>query len=191
VPLRPAVFVPAGSGDNPVSFAIRVEAGTWEQTHNSLREIWESAETGAPFHAVTYQEKTRSFYQEDYRYMSLAWAFAILVVLISTLGMTGLVSFLLATRQQGLLLRKITGFPDFHNVRILFSGFFVFVALGIIFALPVARGMLSNWSQAFTVQYQVDYLCFLIPSLLMFSIAIGLARYGSWRLLSKMSLHQF
>jgi putative ABC transport system permease protein len=191
VPLRPAVFVPAGTGDNPVSFAIRVEAGTWEQTHNSLREIWESAETGAPFHAVTYQEKTRSFYQEDYRYMSLAWAFAILVVLISTLGMTGLVSFLLATRQQGLLLRKITGFPDFHNVRILFSGFFVFVALGIIFALPVARGMLSNWSQAFTVQYQVDYLCFLIPSLLMFSIAIGLARYGSWRLLSKMSLHQF
>lgn len=189
--LRPAVFVPAGSEDDPVSFAFRVEEDKWPQIQSSVQAVWESADVGVPFKLVTYEEKARGFYQEDYRYMSLAWAFAILVIIITTLGMTGLVSFLLATRQQELFLRKITGFPDFHNVRILFSGFFIFVASGVIFALPVAREMLGDWSQTFTVQYQVDYFCFLVPSLLMFSLAIALATYGARHLLSKLSLHQF
>lgn len=189
--LRPAVFIPAGPDENSVAFALKVKEGYWEQVNSSLQDVWAGADIRVPFKLVTYDEKAKGFYQEDYRYMSLAWAFAILVIIIATLGMTGLVSFLLATRQQVLLLRKITGFPDFHNIRIMFSGFFIFVALGIIFALPVAREVLADWSRTFTVQYRTDYICFIIPPLLMFAIAIAIARYGGRSLLSKMSLHQF
>lgn len=190
-PVRPAVFVPAGKEDLPVSFAIRVRPDDWRNVGNALYQLWNHADTGVPFRAVSFTEKADSFYQEDYRYMTLALAFAVLVVIITTLGMTGLVSFLLATRQQGLLLRRITGFPDFHNIRTLFSGFFVFVAIGIFLALPVSLEMLGDWSRTFTVQYQTDYFCFLLPSVLMFSIAIGLATAGARRVMAGMSLHQF
>uniref|UniRef100_UPI00345D0C60 FtsX-like permease family protein n=1 Tax=Marinilabilia sp. TaxID=2021252 RepID=UPI00345D0C60 len=190
-PLRPALFIAAGEEDKLLTFAVRYGDGSWGQTQTALKRIWENANSGIPFKANSFEGKNRSFYSEDYRYMSLAWAFAFLVVIIATLGMTGLVSFLLATRQQELYLRKITGFPDIHNIRILFSGFFLFVLFGIALALPVAREMLTGWSRTFTTRYDLDYLCFVIPSLLMLSVAVGVAFWGSRRLLSKMSLHQF
>ncbi|WP_010664496.1 ABC transporter permease [Marinilabilia salmonicolor] len=189
--LRPAVFIPAGPDENLTSFLVRFKKGEWAQTRQLLRDIWMQSEVGIPFKAVSFQEKNKAFYSEDYRYMSLAWAFAVLVIIIATLGMTGLVSFLLATRQQELYLRKITGFPDFHNIRILFSGFFLFVLLGILMAFPVSRSMLSDWSQAFVVRYEVDYICFIIPALVMLIIAAVLVFFGARRLLEKISLHQF
>jgi len=190
-PLRPALFISAGEEDNLAAFAVRYREGQWGQTQTALKGIWENANAGIPFKADSFEGKNRSFYGEDYRYMSLAWAFALLVVIIATLGMTGFVSFLLATRQQELYLRKITGFPDIHNIRILFSGFFLFVFFGVALAFPVSREILDSWSRTFITQYELDYLCFIIPSLMMLFIAVGLAFWGARRLLSKMSLHQF
>ncbi|PRZ00559.1 ABC-type antimicrobial peptide transport system permease subunit [Marinilabilia salmonicolor] len=189
--LRPAVYIYAGPEEKLTSLLIRFKKGQWPQTHQLLNDLWGQSKTGIPFKAVSFRQKNRDFYSEDYRYMSLAWAFAVLVIIIATLGMTGLVSFLLATRQQELYLRKITGFPDFHNIRILFSGFFLFVLLGVLMAFPVSGSMLSDWSQAFVVRYEVDYFCFVLPALLMLLLAGVLVFLGARRLLNKISLHQF
>jgi len=189
--LRPAVYIYAGPEEKLTSLLVRFKKGQWPQTHQLLNDLWEQSKPGIPFKAVSFREKNRDFYSEDYRYMSLAWAFAVLVIIIATLGMTGLVSFLLATRQQELYLRKITGFPDFHNIRILFSGFFLFVLLGVLMAIPVSGSMLSDWSQAFVVRYEVDYFCFVLPALLMLILAGVLVFLGARRLLNRISLHQF
>jgi hypothetical protein len=190
-PLRPSVYVPVGSNDLPRSILLRTLPGKTSQAFTKMRQIWNKAGTGAPFSGQLLSEKISSFYKEDYRYSSLAAAFAMLVVIIASLGMTGLVSFLLTTRQQNVLLRKITGFPDFHNFRLLFAGYFSFVLSGAGLALPASQFLLNAWSDTFSIRYQADYLCFAFPVLLVISIALGIALSGMKRLFAGMSLHQF
>jgi hypothetical protein len=190
-PLRPSVYVPVGSNELPRSILLRTLPDKTSQVFKQVRQIWNNAGTGAPFLGQRLSEKISSFYKEDYRYSSLAAAFAMLVVIIASLGMTGLVSFLLTTRQQNVLLKKITGFSDFHNFRHLFARYFFFVLSGAVLALPASQFLLNAWSDTFSIRYRADYLCFAIPALLMISIAWGIAMSGMKRLFAEMSLHQF
>ncbi len=189
--LRPSIYVPVGRHDTPESILIRTTDERQEAVIDDIRLLWNDAGTGAPFVVSTIEEKINSFYQEDYRYSSLATAFAILIIIISSLGMTGLVSFLLATRQQNALLRKITGIPDFHNLSHLFSGYLMFVLLGAVISFPVSHNLLKAWAGTFSFHYEMDYFCFVVPALLLLLIASVIAWYGGKRLLGKMSIHQF
>jgi branched-subunit amino acid transport protein len=110
---------------------------------------------------------------------------------MASLGMTGLVSFLMATRRHGFFLRKLTGFPDFHIIRSLFRGYLGFVAAGVVLALPVSQILLNIWLETFSVHYYSDYLCFIVPAVLLTGISFGIVCYGVERLRKQMSLHQF
>ncbi|WP_462317715.1 ABC transporter permease, partial [Marinilabilia sp.] len=189
--LRPSMYVPVGSHGKPRSFLLRIEPDFQRSAIDEIGAIWNDSETGVPFISEPLSERIRSYYKEDYRYSSLATAFSILVFVIAVLGLTGLVSFLVATRQQDVLLKKIMGTPDFFNLRYLFSGYFFFVLAGALLSLPASRGLLAAWSETFMVQYQMDYFCYLFPSGLIIALAIGIAMYGLKRLFSRMSLHQF
>jgi putative ABC transport system permease protein len=189
--LRPALYVPAGASSIPESILLRVSEGGKAQAVKDIQSIWDHAGTGAPFVMSSMEDRINSFYQEDARYNSLATAFAILVLIISSLGMIGLVSFILATRQQDILLKRISGFPDFHNLWGLFSGYFLFVASGIALAMPVSQLLLRTWAGSFTNHYVVDYLCFIMPGLVMLFIASAIAWYAGKRLLGRMSFQQF
>ncbi|PWD99869.1 ABC transporter permease [Marinilabilia rubra] len=189
--LRPSIFIPMDRNEKPRSILVRINPDNLNSAIEEINGIWDKAETEVPFLSTPLQERIKSYYKEDYRYSSLATAFSILVLVISLLGLTGLVSFLVATRQQDVLLRKIMGIPDASNLRFLFSGYFFFVLAGALLALPASRGLLSAWAETFTAQYQMDYFCYLFPSILLIAFAIGIAMFGLKRLFSRMSLHQF
>ncbi len=190
-PLRPTVYVPVKEDEVCDNILVRISPNTKTVITNQIREIWDSAGTGAPFTAITMDEKMRSYYYEDFRYSSLATAFSVLVSIIALLGMTGMVSFLLASRQRELMLQKIAGCPDFLNIIRAFKVYFLFVLAGALLALPVALHMLEVWAASFIIQYQIDYLCFVIPLIVVFAFSAGIAWFTGKRFLSSLSLHQF
>ncbi len=189
--LRPAVYIPAPEKEVPAVFAVRYSADSKNHVVSEIQHIWDESNTGVPFSISTVDDRIEEFYREDYRYSSLATAFSLLVIVISLLGMTGLASFLLATRRQEAFLRKITGIPDGFNIKNLFLGYFIFITLGACLALPTAMYLLKVWSGTFTVQYETDFVCFIVPFLLVLSTAAGIAWFGAKRMLKSLSLHQF
>lgn len=189
--LRPSVYIPVGFHEKPRSILLRIDPDFQKSAMANIESIWEASETGVPFVSIPLSERIKSYYKEDYRYSSLATAFSILVFVIAVLGLTGLVSFLIATRQPDVLLRKIIGTPDFFNLQFLFSGYFFFVLGGALLALPASIGLLAAWSETFMVDYQMDFLCWIIPSGLLLAFATGIAIFGLKRLFARMSLHQF
>ncbi|MFO7999945.1 MAG: FtsX-like permease family protein [Marinilabilia sp.] len=190
-PLRPAIYVPVDEGSVPQNLLIRMSQGAQDSVTEQVGEIWNNAGTGAPFTVKSMKEHVESYYDEDHRYSSLASAFALLILIISSLGMTGMVSFLLATHQRDMLLRKINGVPDVHNLLSRFKGFFLFVFFGALLALPVSQYLLQAWSATFSLHYQLDYMCFLIPVLLVFFISGSIVFLSGKRVLDRISLHQF
>ena len=189
--LRPAMFVPVQSQEIPRSLLVRYSDVDYSSVYSRIKKVWDRSGTGAPFQGGLIAERLDNFYREDYRYSSLATAFAVLVVIMASLGMTGLVSFLMATRRHGFFLSKIIGFRDFRIIRSLFRGYWGFVAAGVILALPVSQMLLNIWLETFSVHYYSDYLCFIVPAVLLTGIAAGIVCHGVGKLRKQMSLHQF
>ncbi|MGM0376772.1 MAG: ABC transporter permease [Bacteroidota bacterium] len=189
--LRPALYVPAEEGSTPSNILVRYREGKRREVVEQMKEIWNQAGTEAPFAVTDMEDKLDSFYQEDRRYGSLATAFALLTVVIASLGMTGLVSFLLATHQQDMLLRKINGLPDAGNLIDRFKSYFFFVFFGVLMALPLSQFLLRRWTDTFSVQFPADYLCFIAPAVFLLVIAVLIAAFSGKRILSRMSLHHF
>ena len=189
--LRPSVYLPAGSDETPTHLMVRYKPDKRNQVVSRMEEIWDEAGTGAPFSVVDVKTKLDSFYQEDHRYGSLTSAFAFLIVIISSLGMIGLVSFLLATHQQEMLLKKIHGVPDSGILFGRFRSYLLFVLVGILPALPMSRMLLGRWLEAFSLHFEIDSLCFLLPALFMLVLAVLIAYISGKRILRRMSLHHF
>jgi len=189
--LRPAVYIPARDNAVPSNILVRYREGKHRDVVEQMESIWKQAGTEAPFSVIEMEEKLASFYREDRRYGGLATAFGLLTVIIASLGMTGLVSFLLATHQQDMLLRKINGLPDTGNLIDRFRNYFLFVFFGVIPALPLSQFILRRWADTFSVQFPVDYLCFIVPGGFMLMIAGLIAILSGKRILSRMSLHHF
>ncbi|MGQ1888941.1 FtsX-like permease family protein [Thermophagus sp. OGC60D27] len=190
-PLRPSLFIAVKKHDVPGSILIRYSGTESRHAFNQIKKVWDGVGTSAPFTAVPLLEKVNSFYSEDYRYSSLATAFAVLVVIMASLGMTGLVSFLISTRRDDFFLRRIMGFSDVNNGITLFSGYFWFVLAGVILSLMLSRSLLNFWMQTFSAHSTVNYLCFFIPAVLLLGLGFGIAWYGTIRLRRQMSLHRF
>lgn len=189
--LRPAVYVPAEESAVPSNILVRYQEGRRGEVVEQMKEIWNGAGTGAPFSVKDMQDQVDAFYQEDHRYGSLATAFSLLTMIIASLGMTGLVSFLLATHQQDMLLRKINGLPDAGNLFDRFKSYFLFVLFGILPALPVSQLLLKRWINTFSIQFPVDYLCFIVPAVFLLFVAVLIATFSGKRILTRMSLHHF
>lgn len=191
--LRPAIYIPVRHQSHglPRSFAVRYSGVDFDFVYQEIKNIWDEVETRASFTAQPISEKINTFYSEDYRYSMLSTAFAILIVIIGALGMTGLVSFIISTQREDLLMRKLFGYSDMRNVFSLFWGYLGFVVSGIILALIFSVTILNFWLRTFSIHTSVDSFCFLLPAFLLAGLALGIAFYGVARLRKQLSLHQF
>jgi len=190
-PLRPAIFISTKNSSVPGNILVRYAGVDRRYVYSRIKKVWDDVGTSAPFTAGPILNKVNSFYREDYRYSSLATAFAVLLVIMASLGMTGLVSFLISTRRNNYFLRKIMGFSDYKNAVKLFAGYMWFVLAGVLLSLIISRKLLYLWMETFSAHASDNNFCFFIPALLLSSLALGIASFGTVKLRRQMSLHQF
>jgi ABC-type antimicrobial peptide transport system permease subunit len=116
-------------------------------------------------------EQIAKFYIEEVKVFKLLRVFAAIAILISCLGLYGLVSFMAVQRTKEIGIRKVLGASPTHIVNLFAKEFVVLILIAFIIAAPIAWYALHAWLTNYENKTNVGADSFLIA--LVFSLVLA------------------
>ena len=103
-----------------------------------------------------------ALYKSEMRLFSLFKIFSVLAMLISCLGLWGLITFAAQQRVKEIGIRKILGATVPNLVSMLAKDFVILVCIAIVIAVPLAYLGINKWLQDFAFRINIGWTAFVI-----------------------------
>ncbi|MBR9997562.1 MAG: ABC transporter permease [Cyclobacteriaceae bacterium] len=168
-PIVPVVFKPS---DNYSRLSIKISGNEMIRALGYIENAWRSFLPEYPFEYEFLSERYRNLYLTEQRQGQLFSIFAILAVLIASLGLFGLVTFSTLQRFKEIGIRKVLG-ASFGNILSLLSReVVVLVMIASLIAWPVTWYAMDLWLENFAYHVGIGFDIFLFSGLITLVIAL-------------------
>jgi putative ABC transport system permease protein len=132
------------------------------QAMDVVRPVFERYDPAYPFdYRFVDQEYAKKFSEED-QIGRLSGFFTALAILISCLGLFGLVSFMAEQRRKEIGIRKVLGASELSVWRLLSKEFLGLVVISMVFAAPAAWYYMHGWLRQYEYRYAMSWVVFVI-----------------------------
>jgi putative ABC transport system permease protein len=112
-------------------------------------------------------------YNEEIRLIRILTSFALFAILVTSLGLFGLVSSIAEQRTKEIGFRKVNGATIKDIILLMLSYFIRFEIPAFILACLLARIIMGKWLQGFAYQTTFGWLIFVMTGIIAFIIATG------------------
>lgn len=136
----------------------------------AVERLWKQYNSDYYFDYEFLDESFDNLYKVDIRAGKLFRIFACIAILLSCLGLFGLITYTVETKVKEIGIRKILG-ADVANIVLLISkDFLLLVGLSFIVAFPFAWWMLNNWLNDYAYHTDIEWWVFVITGLIVLGI---------------------
>jgi putative ABC transport system permease protein len=171
--ISPMVF--AGSNGSTVHIRLKPNnAGgkTWQTTISKIQRAYKQIYPETDFAYKFFDETIAGMYESEINTASLLkWATG-LAILISCLGLFGLVIYTTNTRTKEIGIRKVLGASVSQIVSVLSKDFVLLVLLAFVIAAPIAWWASYKWLEDFAYRTNMSWWIFALSGFAMLVIAI-------------------
>lgn len=141
---------------------IRTEPGKTKEALASLETLYKEINPHYPFSYQFVDQEYTKLYKNEQVMAGLSNAFALLAILISCLGLLGLVMFAAEQRTREFGIRKVLGATVVHIVTLMSRDFLLLVGISFLIAAPVAGMLMTKWLSTFAFQISLSWWIFAI-----------------------------
>lgn len=161
--VQPAVMIILPQWTNVVM--ARLEGDNSRGTLERLSTFYENFNEGLPLELSFVDDQYQSLYQAELQVSTLSRYFAGFAILISCLGLLGLVAFTAERRKKEIGIRKILGSNAGSIALMLSKEFTLIVLFSLIIALPLSYWVTDNWLNGFEYRIRLEWWFFVISGL--------------------------
>ena len=149
-----------------------LDTGDWSKTIAQIESIWKEVYPDSDFEYTFMDDTIQQFYESERKTATLLnWATG-LAILISCLGLLGLVIFTTARRIKEIGIRKILGASIVQLNVLLSKDFLKLVLIAFVIASPIAWYGLTYWLEGFAYRTNLSWWLFAVSGLSMMVLAI-------------------
>ncbi|MCB8999656.1 MAG: ABC transporter permease [Bacteroidales bacterium] len=160
---------------------VRLRAGNLSEEMKTVEKSWDSVMPGFPFDYSFVDQDFDKMYKTEERMGRLMQYFAIISIIIASVGLFGLAGFTAIQKTKEIGVRKVMG-ASVSSIILLFSGETVWLMLiSAIIACPLSWWMLHKWLQSFAYKTSLDYWIFFAAALLSLAIALLSIAYQAFK----------
>lgn len=147
----------------------------------TVEQLWKSHFTGYPFNYAFLDDSFDKLYAGDQLRMQIFNYFTILAVVISMLGLYGLISVVTAQKTKEIGVRKVLGATAAGITLMLSGGFVRLAGIALLFAFPVAWYLTDRWLQNFAYHIALQPWMFIAAGALAVTIALMTVGFQSMK----------
>lgn len=167
-------------------FSLRIETATdtasdLRTTLDAVETTWNATFPGNPFTYFFLNEDFDRQYRADERFGEISGLFALLAVLVASLGLFGLSSFVLLQRTKEIGVRKVLGSSISGILWLLSKDLFHLVLISSALAWPVAFLVMRNWLNGFTYRIDLGVFLFILSGVLVLAFSLITVSYQTWK----------
>lgn len=145
---------------------IKTSAKDAGKTIEILKDIWGKFNPDYDFSYWFLDESFDNMYKSDVRIGKLFGIFSIIAILISCLGLLGLVIYTAETKKKEIGIRKVLGADIKSLILMIGKEFLILVGIAIIIAFPIAWYISERILNNFTYRISVSWWIFLLAALI-------------------------
>jgi len=153
------------------SISVKIIAGNFEETLSFVREKWQTAFPGEQFEFGFLDSRINQMYASEKKMQRIFMIFSSLSILVSCLGLLGLVSFTTEVRTKEIGIRKALGASTGSVILLLSKEFIKWILLANIVAWPLAWFMIKKWLQNFAYRTEIGWIIFILAGSMIMLIA--------------------
>ena len=150
-----------------------------KQTVQFIQQAWQKRYPKEIFTYEYLDEQLAKFYESETLVFQLSLVFAGIAILISCLGLYGLVLFTMTQRTKEIGIRKVLGASVTNIIALLSTDFLKLVALAILIASPLAWYAMNEWLQDFAYHIQIEWWMIALAATLATTIALTTVSFQS------------
>jgi putative ABC transport system permease protein len=169
--------------------AIRVNTSSYKKVLNAIEEEWNVYAPDRPFEYSFLDEELQDLYADEDKFGRFSVMLTILALVIASLGLIGLTSYIAEQRTKEIGIRRAMGATIASVIRLLSNEFVKLILLANLIAWPVAYIVANNWLNNFTKRISVDLTLFLFAGLGTLILAVLITSYRALKASSRNPAH--
>lgn len=171
--VEPTVYVPITYRSETV---VKLDPENFRAGLDYLQGTWKEYFTDAPLDYTFLDDRFAALYSQDQRFRRVFGVFSILAILIATMGLFGLASFLSIQRTKEVGVRKVLGASTTGIIGLFYSDFISLIALATLIGAPAVYFGMMTWLENYA--YRIDFPWELVGLSLLVVIVLALITVG-------------
>ncbi len=151
---------------------VKTAPGRTAEALATMENIWNRYNDGYPFEYRFLDEEFGRVYQADIRTGKLFSAFALIAILISCLGLFGLVTYTAEAKTREIGIRKVLGASVTGIVKMLSKEFLILVGIAMLIAFPLAYYWLDKMLQDYAYRINISWWMFALVAIITLTLTL-------------------
>ncbi|MEH6304627.1 FtsX-like permease family protein [Olivibacter sp. CPCC 100613] len=143
----------------------------WQESIGDIEKLWKKFYPADAFEYKFYDKSIEELYTQERNMSKIINLSTFVAILISSLGLLGLITLTAHQRTKEIGIRKVLGASISGIVTLLSKDFLKLVIYAILIATPIAWWAMTKWLQRFTYSIEIQWWIFALAGLM----AIGIA----------------
>ena len=159
---------------------VRIAKGNTKESLAYISDTYKKFLNGREFSYKFFDDLLSETYKDETQLRNLILSFALLAILISVLGILGMVVFSTDRRTKEIGIRKVMGARNSDIILLFNREFLKWVVVSFIIASPIAWYVMHKWLQNFAYKTEFSWWIFVLAGLIAFVIALMTVNLQSW-----------
>lgn len=169
-PIAPLILFYTPNSNN---IQVKLSPDNIPTTVAAITEMWKSIFPESPFQYTFLDQDFDSQYEADKKRGKLFTTFSILTILVTSLGLLGLIAFTTEQRRKEISIRKVLGASVGRIIPLIVGNFIVLIGLACLIAFPIAWYFMDNWLQLFTYNTGLSFVPFISSAIVVLLITLA------------------
>lgn len=149
------------------------------KTIMQIGEKWGQYFPGNPYEYFFLSDHYDNQYHAEKQFRTIFGLFAILAIVIASLGLFGLSWFIIIQRTKEIAIHKVNGASVPELLSVVSAGFFKLVLTGILLAAPVSYFVSVTWLEKYPYKVEYNWWLFVLSGMLIFIISALTVSYNT------------
>lgn len=171
--IEPTVFLPDLT---PGNLVVRLKPEQYKNGLEFVESKWKEFFPDNPLDYSFLDQRFKNLYQQDERFGEVYMIFSILAILIATLGLFGLSSFMAIQRTKEVGVRKVLGAPISSIIFIFYKDFITLLMISSLIGIPIVYYSMDYWLANYA--YRITFPWLLPIASILIVVAFALITVG-------------
>ncbi len=176
---RPLVIAPRKTFSS--NFLIRFDSLQKQKALSTLQTVWNKVNPDYPLNYQFIADSYKNAYKEEYSQTRVISLFALIAIILSSLGVFAVSSYSMQSRIKEIGIRKVNGAAIFQILLLLNRDLFKWILIALVISSPPAWYIMQQWLSNFAYQTAVPVWVFLVSGASALGIALLTISWKSWR----------
>jgi putative ABC transport system permease protein len=154
------------------SVLLHIAPGKLSPVLSNIERTWRGFVPMRPFNYSFLDDEYDALYRTEQRLGTVMGIFCSMAILVTCLGLLGLMAFMVTRRTREIGIRKVLGASAFNITAMLSKDFLLLIILATVIASPIAWYFMHSWLQDFAYRINITWWVFVFTGLTSSLIAL-------------------